>query len=306
MPVCQSVSLLKRLLAATNRNENKMGNAKGMSLHIGVNSVDPVHYMDPEGKLDLGGCENDARAMFNIAVSRGFEAKILLTRDAVRESVHAEIKKAAKELSPEDIFLITFSGHGGQVYDFSGEEFDFKDETWCLYDVMLIDDELRHLWNKFEEGVRILWISDSCHSMGAFRSLGSGTNLNRNDGLKYRIVPENKLRKIFDEHETLYKKIADMYPGKPKPKASILALGACKASELSLDMGDSGLFTGHLLRIWQNGRFSGKYLDFYKKVRNNVIKGAKIYDRKQTPKYETFGDNKKAINSFLEQEPFTI
>ena len=37
---------------------------------------------------------------------------------------------------------MTYSGHGGQIEDVSGEEEDKKDETWCLYDGELIDDEV--------------------------------------------------------------------------------------------------------------------------------------------------------------------
>jgi hypothetical protein len=38
------------------------------------------------------------------------------------------------------------------------------DETWCLYDGQLLDDELHGAWEKFQAGVRILVFSDSCHS----------------------------------------------------------------------------------------------------------------------------------------------
>jgi len=38
------------------------------------------------------------------------------------------------------------------------------DETWVLYDRQLVDDELYKIWSKFKPGVRILVLSDSCHS----------------------------------------------------------------------------------------------------------------------------------------------
>ena len=41
---------------------------------------------------------------------------------------------------------------------------DLEDETWCLYDGELIDDELAELWAHFAKGVRIVVLSDSCHS----------------------------------------------------------------------------------------------------------------------------------------------
>ena len=41
------------------------------------------------------------------------------------------MRGAASEVGPEDMFLITYSGHGGSVVDLSGDEPDFRDETWC-------------------------------------------------------------------------------------------------------------------------------------------------------------------------------
>ena len=74
------------------------------------------------------------------------------------------MRSAAKTLQGGDLFFLTYSGHGGQVPDVNGDEADKKDETWCLYDGQLIDDELYFELSKFAAGVRILVLSDSCHS----------------------------------------------------------------------------------------------------------------------------------------------
>jgi hypothetical protein len=57
-----------------------------------------------------------------------------------------------------------YSGHGNQVPDLDGEEPDKLDETWCLYDGQMIDDELYRMYGALAEGVRVLILSDSCHS----------------------------------------------------------------------------------------------------------------------------------------------
>ena len=49
------------------------------------------------------------------------------------------------------------------------ENEDGYDETWVLYDRQLVDDELYTLWSKFAPGVRIVVLSDSCHSGTAIR-----------------------------------------------------------------------------------------------------------------------------------------
>ena len=45
--------------------------AKGISLNIGLNSVDPNHYGGWNGQL--AGCENDANDMASIATTAGLD-----------------------------------------------------------------------------------------------------------------------------------------------------------------------------------------------------------------------------------------
>src|SRR5215212_1220303 len=135
---------------------------KGLSVHIGLNRVDPQHYGGWDGTL--AGCVYDANDMAALAKERRFETTTLLDEQATAARVVEAIGNAAHQLRAGDIFLLTYSGHGGQVRDTNGDEDDGKDETWCLYDRQLVDDELYALWGRFEPGTRILMISDSCHS----------------------------------------------------------------------------------------------------------------------------------------------
>src|SRR5215217_5847802 len=109
------------------------GNAQtrriGRSLHIGLNSVAPSHYEGWSGPL--GGCEFDANDMAALARSRGMAPKVLLTKNATRARVLAGIRAAATRLKKGDMFFLTYSGHGGQMRDVTGEEEDSRDETWC-------------------------------------------------------------------------------------------------------------------------------------------------------------------------------
>lgn len=140
------------------------------SLHIGVNQVDPNHYEGWDGKL--GGCENDAATMRAIATRDGFTPKTLLTRNATAANVLAEISSAARDLASGDVFLLTYAGHGGQVPNVSDDnEIDQQDETWVLYERMLIDDELEQAFSQFAAGVDILLLSDSCHSGTVYRRM---------------------------------------------------------------------------------------------------------------------------------------
>ena len=115
--------------------------AKGMSLSIGLNAVDPKHYGDWSGELNA--CEADAAEMSALAKSRGFRPTVLLTRRATRARVQAELGKAARQLAAGDIFMLSYSGHGGQLPDLNRDEPDAQDETWCLFDGGLDPADLR-------------------------------------------------------------------------------------------------------------------------------------------------------------------
>ena len=143
--------------------------AQGVSLHVGLNRVDPERYNGWDGAL--AGCENDAVAMKEIADGCGYSSTILLSDQATSAALIEGIGAAAQQLSRGDYFLLTFSGHGGQVDDVNGDEVDGKDDTWVLFDRMVVDDELYSLWSQFAAGVRIFVLSDSCHSGAVLKEL---------------------------------------------------------------------------------------------------------------------------------------
>lgn len=143
--------------------------ARARALTIGVNSVDPEHYAGWPGTLVA--CEFDAEDVAEIAADAGFEVKTLKTKQATAKTVLDELRAAANALGAGDIMLVHYSGHGGQLPDSNGDEDDSQDETWCLYDRQLVDDELYKALAAFNAGVRVLVLSDSCHSGTATKEL---------------------------------------------------------------------------------------------------------------------------------------
>ena len=85
----------------------------GISLHIGLNAVDPKQYSGWSG--ELSGCEFDAKDMRAVARKHRFATSLRLTKNATRNRVLAALKRAAKKLRRHDIFFLSYSGHGGQV-----------------------------------------------------------------------------------------------------------------------------------------------------------------------------------------------
>jgi metacaspase-1 len=138
----------------------------GMSLHVGVNKVDKSHYGDKVA--ELASCVNDAQAMLKLAERLGYTGSVLANEDTTVSNVTAAIRTAVDALFAGDVFLFSFSGHGSQIPNTSNDdEPDGMDETLCLYDRMLVDDELHMLLGEFRAGVRVFLVFDSCHSATA-------------------------------------------------------------------------------------------------------------------------------------------
>ncbi|HZM90057.1 MAG TPA: caspase family protein [Blastocatellia bacterium] len=246
---------------------------KGAALTIGLNAVDPAHYGGWSGELNA--CEADANDMTAIAKSAGMTVKSLLTKAGTRARVIKEITSAASSLKSGDIFLLSYSGHGGQLPDLNGDEIDSQDETWCLYDGELLDDEIYTLLAKFAAGVRIVVFSDSCHSGTVLKASfypptaparaadGTATEV------KYRNMPIEVALRTYRDNKAFYDPILSdpkLKESRAAVKASAILLSGCQDNQLSQDGTFNGLFTGTMLRVWNAGKFKGGYRAFHKSI----------------------------------------
>ena len=272
--------------------------ANGRSLHIGLNRVDRDHYGGWDGTL--AGCEFDANDMEAIAKSKGFSTSVLLTEAARSDAVVGEIEAAAKALGPGDIFFLTYSGHGGQVPDLNGdEEWDRSDETWVLYDRQLVDDELYALWGSFAAGVRVVVLSDSCHSGSVTRALFyDASPANETAGSRFKNLPREVQKTTYEEHKDEYDAIQNGHPQGDHVGvgASVLLISGCMDNQLSRDGDRNGLFTQTLKEVWNDGTFSGPYQAFRNEIADRMPSD-------QTPNFFRVGLNAPL---FEQQSPFTV
>jgi hypothetical protein len=122
--------------------------------------------------MTLPSCENDAKTMRDLAEAAGYDALILVNEEATTNKFLAFLHSSASSLFAGDCLLITFSGHGSQLPNTSGDnEADLMDETLCFYDRMLVDDELYALLSDLRDGVRVHVVFDSCHSGTALKQI---------------------------------------------------------------------------------------------------------------------------------------
>ncbi len=292
--------------------------SKALSLHIGLNAVSPAAYGGWSG--ELAACEFDAKDMAAIAKSQGMKSTVLLTKQGTRASMLAAMRKAAKQLKQGDLFFLTYSGHGGQVPDVTGEEIDKQDETWCLYDGQLIDDELYFELSRFAEGVRILVLSDSCHSGTVTRAVPSPIDRTKVAGRSKMMPPAVAIR-TYREHQAFYNKLQHdvaKAAGKTatadpdsvlaqlavsprltaiakKFNPSVILISGCQDNQTSMDGDHNGAFTEQVLKAWNHGNYRGNYAKFHAAVKAGL-------PASQSPNLFTLG----AAARFLRQQPFRV
>ncbi|MBH2019883.1 caspase family protein [Polaromonas sp.] len=277
--------------------------AKGIAVNIGLNFVNPAAYSGWNG--ELAGCINDARDMNQIATQLGYEATLLTDDQASASEVTRVIGQAARQLASGDICLVTYSGHGSQINDVTGDEPDGKDETWVLWDRQLLDDELNGLWSSFEAGVRIFVLSDSCHSgtvarmmsfQKKFKSAEFAAQYERrvNAPPRIRAADPAAVQANYLANRSNYE--VSQWTHRASVNASVTLISGCQDNQLSSDGDANGLFTQRLKEVWNGGAFSGNYAQFHSAIVARMPSD-------QTPNLFRTG---VANPAFEAEKPFTI
>lgn len=236
--------------------------SKGYSLHIGLNEVDYTHY----GKIPaLKAAVNDAVVWQQFAKKLGYSSAALHDKQAIASAVKRKLDAYAKKMKAGDILLLTYAGHGGEMSNDKAGGFDDEalDQTWCLYDRQLLDDELFECFEGFASGTRIVVVSDSCHSGTVTKNLDEvnfstllGAGVARaaaTRGIASRKLPRKSINQIRDKfREPVYKPIQNKYKNihqGANVKAAVKLLAACQDDEETLDGKENGIFTEALMKI---------------------------------------------------------
>jgi hypothetical protein len=241
-----------------------------------------------------------------LASARGFETTKLLTNQGTADAIAQAIEDAAGRVGPGDIFFVTYSGHGGQVPDRNAEEEpDRSDETWVAFDRQIVDDELYALWGKFQPGVRIMVLSDSCHSGSVTKDIDADVpnpvatrDAAAAESPRYRAMPRDVMIATYRANDDLYDRIQSSVATAPKAEigATVLLISGCQDDQLSLDGFSNGLFTENLRSVWDDGAWSGSHKAFHEAIRSRM-------PPRQQPNYTRVGATNDA---FEQQGPFTI
>lgn len=258
------------------RGAAKSRGPKAVSVHLGLNTVASGHYGDNLAPLEF--CISDAEAMVDLAKARGFDTTLLTDAKATRDALKTAMADAAAGLGAGDIFMLSYAGHGGQLPDFNGDELggpdqDRLDETLCLFDGQLVDDELFALWSGFKEGVRVVAVFDSCHSGSVVRAPASLTPAPE---VRARRMTLGAASRVFRQNENFYRGLPGV-GGAPDPSiinreldyplaACVLQLSACQSNQLAIESLGHGRFTEAMFEVLATAPTSYGYKTFMDRI----------------------------------------
>lgn len=250
------------------------------ALCIGINNY-------PGTDMDLSGCVNDAQDWAATLAARGFAVTTLLDAQATKAAMQAAIRELVQGAARGDSLVITFSGHGTYAPDENGDEPDGLDEALCPYDIksgnVLIDDEIHALFAQRAAGVRILLISDSCHSGTVIRA--APTDPDATDAARARFLPmgswlpEDKLpRAANGTPATQVALVSTLSPwaGVVTSAGGDLLMAGCAEgpNNFSYDAKIAGRFNGaftyYALKALKNLPAGAAYADWHAEVRKHL------------------------------------
>ncbi len=130
------------------------------ALLIGINYIGTPY--------ELNGCINDITNISNRLV--GFQSVTQITdyttTKPTKLNIINELVKLLIDAVAGDFLVFSFSGHGSQVIDRNGDEYDGKDEgIFTLDGMLIIDDEINAIITKnLKPNVTLFMLFDCCHS----------------------------------------------------------------------------------------------------------------------------------------------
>jgi hypothetical protein len=136
----------------------------------------------------LRGCVNDVRNMAALLTDFfGFTRRDIITltdSDATKANIIEHLTRMVRgaQAGKFDYLVFSFSSHGTQAPDTSGDEPDKYDEAFCPYDLaiagdqwdperIILDDELHALFTQLPRHVLLEVYLDTCHSGTGLRAV---------------------------------------------------------------------------------------------------------------------------------------
>lgn len=225
------------------------------ALLVGVNKYGPG--------FDLRGCVNDVQTIWN-ALVRGYgfspdNVRVLTDERATKGSILMHLRWLVDAV-PGDAMVFSYSGHGAQIRDLDGDEFnDDMDEVLVPFDNNwddpLTDDDLALMFKVIPDDARLTMLADCCHSGTVSRNFVPPDTRETTQYLKEKVmIPPFDLRMRSEGRRlpTRYLGIRDVSLGEsPDPDVFWLSqrhvlFAGCRDAQTSADAYLEGKYQGAL------------------------------------------------------------
>lgn len=225
----------------------------------------------------LRGCVNDVANVRNYLIGRGVPTQnitVMLDGAATAKNIAWQLERMLMTASEGETVLFHYSGHGAQFPRIGGPEADCLDEIICPVDfawtksTIISDKYFAQLFAAVPKKIKLIWISDSCHSGDLQRAMPQ-----RIVSSPRRIMATNKqmltdtFSLIYGDEKPVVRKILPK-----KINLDLVYISGCASDQTSADAyidGDfAGALTANLFKVLRgNPKINAeKLLDQTKKI----------------------------------------
>ncbi|GEM_PF-5171055 len=247
----------------------------GRALAVSTERLDTAHYRLGQCKWSRfePGFAISRKAMTKTLTELGYYVTELTAEKATVGGVLQEISNLAASSAPDDIAVIYFATHGGDV-EIDGARY----LSLVFYDRMMLSRELDAAWSAFKPGVRIVQVSETCHAGHNY------LNFIINDSLVWHIfgsLPlvanpcKNKkqfdpnLQWVVNANQATYA-AATQHLQVGRLSTQIIHFGACQDGQEAKVFPDTGgLFTGTFIFVLSQPE-AASYDAFFSIVKSDV------------------------------------
>jgi hypothetical protein len=211
--------------------------------------------IDRYAQSPLSGCVADARLWASTLAQLGYRTELMLDEAATSTAILDRIRTLVTNAGAGENIVVQFSGHGTQFEDYDSDEAGGDtaalDECLCAIDLadagtggLVIDDELRAIFNAAPDSVAITCFFDCCHSGSATRATlrAAGSRTRTAGTRKARFLPPTpNMEQAYRRRMQVRKASRSRGPERQKD----VLFSACRSSELAYEENGQGDFTRH-------------------------------------------------------------
>jgi hypothetical protein len=215
--------------------------------------------------MPLNGCVRDAETWAGVLRDAlQFEPPIMLLDDqATRARILESLERLVGESRAGDVLVFQFAGHGTRAPDYDGDEPEGLDEALCPYDTadgaLLIDDDVRRVFERLPRGVSLTCFIDCCHSGSITRFAVGGPGSPKDGGVERRARFIRLSEEMIEAHKRfrLSRRAASRgeSPGQPGGRDAMrhVLFAACRDEEVAYEENGQGEFTVRAVGVLRRG-----------------------------------------------------